>query len=153
VVRTLDLSDPAQPVISDPLVNFWGGASLAGRGDLLIAGTSQGVLVSTDGGATWAPSRIGLEEVTLSVDPNQEAIPEAERRRGYGITAVAVAPDDDAHLYAGTVAGVYESRDTGATWQPMGGVEGWVTVLILAPAGDRLLAQTDAGVVVLPLPR
>ena len=61
------------------------------------------MFVSTDAGVTWGQSSAGLKDVTLSVDPSRESIPEGELRCGFGVTEVAISPSDPTHLYAGPV--------------------------------------------------
>jgi photosystem II stability/assembly factor-like uncharacterized protein len=111
-----------------------------------------GVWPSADAGVTWRQSRRGLEEVTLSVDPLRAPIPEAEQQRGFGIDAVAIDPGAPHRLFAGTIGGLYESTDDGATWQQVPGVAGRVTELVVLPATDSLLAATEEGVVTVSLP-
>jgi photosystem II stability/assembly factor-like uncharacterized protein len=147
-----DLTVPADSVYRELGVEpFWNCASVAGRDDVYVIGTAQGVLISTDGGRTFPPepSRTGLEEATISVDPGRESIPQAERDRGYGINAVAIDPGVAGHLYAGTSAGLFESTDQGVTWQRVPGIEGNVSEVVLSPGGERLLAETDDGVAAL----
>ena len=143
----LDLADPARPVLGEPLITFYGAGAPAGRGPLYVVGTINGVWTSIDAGVTWQQSRRGLEEVTLSVDPILEPIPEAELQRGFGIDAVVIDPDDPNRLFAGTVGGLYESTDGGTTWRQVPGVEGRVTELVVLPATSSLLAETEGGVV------
>lgn len=154
-VWRLDFAASGPPTISPPLLTFWGGAAIAGeesgdRGQFYVLGTANGVLRSHDGGATWEQSRAGLEAVTLSVDPNQGPIPEKERQRGYGITAVAIDPARPERLFAGSVNGLFVSVDGGATWAQSPLVTGYVSGLHLTPEG-RLLIQTPQGVVILPV--
>ena len=147
----VDVTDPTAPRVGEVLREFWGLGALAGRGEVFVVGTAQGVLVSPDGGATWAASRSGLEAVTLSVDPTMELIPEEEQRRGFGIKVLAIDPTEPTRLYAGTVGGLFVSDDAGATWTRIDGVEGTVAEIVLMPGAARLLAQTDGGVVVVPI--
>ena len=147
----LDLTDPAAPTAGEPLTRFWGTGALAGQGERYLAGTATGVHVSEDGGATWRVRRDGLEAVTVSVDPFLEPIPEDERERGFGIFAVAIDPADPDRLYAGTIDGLYRSDDGGAGWRRIPGVGGRVSEIVLSPTAGRLLAQTDAGVVAVPV--
>jgi len=148
----LDLSDPAHPRFGDDaLVSFWGRGAPAGWEDRLVVGAPVGVWVSSDPDR-W--HRDGLEDVvTVSEDPGREGVSRAERERGYGIGAVAIDPADPDHLWAGTVRGLYESRDAGTRWQRVGGVDedAAIAALVVVPGGARLLAQTGAGVVVVPL--
>ncbi|MDP9356671.1 MAG: glycoside hydrolase [Chloroflexota bacterium] len=148
----LDLADPANPVLSDLLIEYWGLGSLTGDGDRYVLGAATGVWVSGDEGANWTGHRDGLEAVTISVDPlvATEPIPDEELQRGFGIDAVAADPALPDHLYAGTTGGLYASTDAGATWQQVKGVEGRVTTVVLAPEGGRLFAQTETGVAVVP---
>ena len=149
-----DLAQPADQVYRELGVNpFWGLASLAGHENVIIIGTARGVLVSTDGGIDFPsePSRDGLEDATLSVDPALETIPDAERERGYGINAVAIDPDRPGHFYAGTGAALFESTNNGMTWRQVPGVVGDVTELVLTAGGESLLAEADGRVVVVRL--
>jgi hypothetical protein len=151
-VWALDLSDPAHPRFDDhELVSFWGHGAPAGWGERLVVGAPVGVWVSSDPDR-W--HRDGLEDVvTVSEDPGREGVSQAEQKRGYGINAVAIDPANPDHLWAGTVRGLYESRDAGTRWQRVDGVGGdaVIAALVVAPGGARLLAQTGAGVVVVPL--
>ncbi len=149
----LDLTDPANPALSDPLIEYWGLGSLTGSEERFVLGAATGVWISTDEGDTWARHRNGLEPVTISVDPlvATEPIPDEELQRGFGIDAVAVHPTSPDGLYAGTIDGLYASTDAGATWQPVEGVDGRVTTLVLAPEANRLVAQTPEGVIVAPM--
>ena len=90
--------------------------------------------------------------MTLSVDPLSELVQEAEMQRESGIDVVAIDPEDPNRLFAGTVGGLYESTDAGTTWQQVPGVAGHVSELVVLPATGRLLAETDGGVVMVPLP-
>lgn len=67
---------------------------------VILAGTSRGVFVSHDHGASWGPSGIGIETtrvISLAYDP--------------------LAPTD---VFAGADTGGYQAHDGGATWQPLG---------------------------------
>ena len=70
-----------------------------GRPSTLLAGTSgDGLLISTDGGASWSgPS----QNIPASVS----------------VTAFAASPTNAGVIYAGTDNGIYQSIDGGATWQ------------------------------------
>jgi hypothetical protein len=157
-VWRIDLSDPTQPTVSQPLRAFWGGVALAaealaGEGERFLVGAATGVYVSNDTGATWIFSRAGLEEVTISVDPLQDAtpIPDAERQRGYGISAVAIDPDNPAHFWVGTIGGLFESTDGGAHWNKVDAVPDVVVALVVVAKNRLLLVQTQDAVVVMPI--
>ena len=141
----VDLSAAAHPQIGPMLRQFGGAGAVAGSGQHLVLGTATGVATSSDGGETWRESRNGLEDVTVSVDPLQQPIPETERARG--IRAVAIVTDDPDHLFAGTVGGIYESIDGGQTWRRVTGVEGRVSRLVLTADASRLFAESESGVV------
>jgi hypothetical protein len=145
------LGQGGELVSSQALRTFWGTAAVGGSSNSPVVGTANGVLTSPDGGKTWRLSRTGLEEVTLSVDPTQGPIPDAELQRGYGITAVAASASHPDLLYVGTIAGVYRSGDGGGTWSKLEGTAGMVTALILTSRGT-LLAESDAGVFEYTLP-
>jgi len=85
----------------------------------------QGLLMSTDGGATWEPRS--------PVVPNHAAL---------AVTA------DGARLLMGSGAGVQESSDGGATWRASGAAMpqgGQILALALAPNGDVLFAASTEG--------
>ena len=109
----------------------WDGTALAfaenSMGHLFVA-TTSGLMVSMDGGATWAHGTF-----TLSM------------------TSILVDPDDDARMWAGTSqvgapAGMYFSPDGGTNWSPVSEV---VTAVYdmesLGTSGP--IAATEAGVV------
>lgn len=84
--------------------------------NLVLLGSSRGVFRSLDGGATWAPSSVGLTNLRVSRlvwDPHAPTV-----------------------VYAGTQAGLFRSADAGMTWtltvQP--GPLFW-------PDGDRVLPE------------
>jgi photosystem II stability/assembly factor-like uncharacterized protein len=146
-----DLALPADQVYTElNLEPFWGRGAVAAHEDMYLIGTAQGVFVSTDAGQTFSaqPIRAGLGGI-LSVDPLQASIPEAER--GFGVSAVAIDPTDVVRFYAGTADGAYTSSDAGQTWQKIAGIEGPVSGLVVRPGGAQLFAETDNGVVAVPL--
>lgn len=86
----------------------------------------QGILKSTDGGATWTRANVMADEMHA---------------------ALAVSTDGKA-LLRGTANGVQQSTDDGATWTPFGkGLPRRAQVLALAvhPSGDTILAATSEG--------
>lgn len=150
-LRQIDLTDPARPQVGEVLLSYWGSGAVAGDDWLYVLGAATGVWVSTDRGATWVASRAGLEDVTLSVDPQRAPIPPEEQRRGFGIAAVAIDVDGPDRLYVGTVDGLYSSRDAGATWQRVVDLEGPVNRIVTLPSQERLLAETEEGIVAIGL--
>jgi photosystem II stability/assembly factor-like uncharacterized protein len=65
----------------------------------------NGVWRSLDGGASWQRFTAGLEGVLYE-----------DGRAVYGLFEVVSRLDDPSRLYLGTAAGLYESRDYGASW-------------------------------------
>ena len=145
----VDLSDPNAPGIGEPLLEFYGNGALDANEDLYVLGTPRGVYVSSDHGATWELQRAGLETVTVSVDPFRAPMPAEEQ--GRRIDAVAIDPSDSSHLFAGTAGGLFESQDTGTSWQPVAGVDEGVIAIVLRPEARRLLVQTVTGIVAVSL--
>jgi photosystem II stability/assembly factor-like uncharacterized protein len=147
-----DFTRPSDQVYDElNLDPFWGYGALAARDSMYLVGTAQGVFVSTDAGESFsgAPSNTGLGGI-ISVDPLQASIPAAER--GFGVTAVAIDPTNPDQLYAGTADGVYASSDRGETWQHVPGVNSQVSRLAVLPGGTHLFAETDDGVIGVPIP-
>jgi len=136
--------------------------------EVVYAGAwGNNLLISRDGGESWAPAHGGLE--TLSVralvpappDPSIWSVGTVEgvywSRDGgrswarLGLADVTVfcllAGPDRGHLYAGTTDGVYRSEDGGASW------EAWmdrmppatIRCLALSPDGGLLYAGVEAG--------
>lgn len=148
-----DVSNPAQPVTGQPLLQFWGGGVVSASLDRIIVGEPHGVHISSDSGQTWSFSRKGLEQVTTSVDGLTQPIPKAEIARGFDIFAVATDPKHSQRIYVGTIHGLYLSQDDGATWQPVPEVgSDRIRDLDLSMPQSQLYVTTDAGVQVLRYP-
>ena len=94
----------------------------------LWVATEKGLLVSRDGGASWAP---------------------ADRDTGnYLIRSIAAVPGAPRTVFAASGgSGVYRSDDGGATWRPSstGLAAGWVKALHASPASATVFAQTSVG--------
>jgi hypothetical protein len=85
----------------------------------------RGVLKTTDGGAVWQPSSIGLTTSTIG--------------------AVLVDAAADAGVYAATNRGLYASADRGATWGPLEGVP--ASCAVAALSSDATTGAVYAGTV------
>jgi photosystem II stability/assembly factor-like uncharacterized protein len=83
----------------------------------LYAATPYGVLLTTDGGATWSLANKGIESAWRSV---------------------TAAPNDPELVYASTGAGFYRSTDAGVTWDLLPG---------LATEGGTVVDPSDDSVV------
>jgi hypothetical protein len=131
-----DLANPVGFMVSTDGGASWQVRSLEGEADFhaMTVGAGGGVIYgwngagqpglhrSTDDGHTWTV----IDTPTLSA--------------GGGVFALAAHPDNPDLLWAGTEAGLFHSRDAGASWQEsVGGAP--VTAVTVDPSGpDRLLA-------------
>jgi len=103
---------------------------------LLLATDRGGVLLSNDGGATFAASNRGF----------------AHRQ----VAALAVDNNDSRVVYAGLLndkefGGVFVSRDRGQTWNQLNdGLDGRDIFVLRQTADHSLLAGTDHGIFLLP---
>lgn len=139
--------------------------SLAASGNLVLAGTTDGVIYSLDGGRSWSPADyhqlegIGTPRVhDLALDPANGTVLAATedglylRSEGdwrlYGggtvdlpVLALASAPSDPRSIYAGTShRGVYVSGDGGISWKGAGGDLGGrasVAGIVVDPRDER----------------
>jgi hypothetical protein len=100
--------------------------TIPGNGELVYAGTNNGLFRSTDAGATWAVTPLTSQVRTLVADPLRPA-----------------------NIYAGTYgAGVHASTDGGTTWTPMntGLTCNKVLSLDLRPGAENTIyAGTEGG--------
>jgi hypothetical protein len=152
-LRAIDMTDPANPEFRDPILEFWGGGVVHATRERLWLGESRGVHFTDDGGRTWSLSRQGLEDVTISVDPAVESIPDDEIERGFGILAMRPHPTASNRIFIGTVAGLYLSEDYGQTWGKIQEIEPVeIHDLHFGMNGGILYVTTPTGVVVLNNP-
>ena len=97
---------------------FWLTPADAGHPGRWYAGTSpQGLFVSEDSGATWegVAGFNGLRATAPWIARGQDAPPD-----GATLHSINLDPADARHLYIGlSGGGVFESRDAGATWEPL----------------------------------
>lgn len=105
---------------------------------VLLATDRGGVLVSTDGGASFAASNEGTS--------------------GRKVTALLVDRNDPARLYAGVVndkayGGAFVSKDGGASWQQISaGLDGRDVFALAQTKDGTVLAGTSAGIFLLDPP-
>jgi photosystem II stability/assembly factor-like uncharacterized protein len=144
--------------------------SLAGIGDHLLAGTTNGIYFSTDEGQSWKASETGFTDLyahpfvvsgakifvettkgfLVSSDQGRSwtKLGHIETGRGYvgqglDITALAVSGDS---LFAGTYDGVFLSTDDGRSWAQLSwNFRTHERVLSLAVNGTDVLAGCDNG--------
>jgi hypothetical protein len=152
-LRTVDVTDPAKPLLGDLLLEVPGPATLDAHDDRIVVGGVQSVHVSDDGGATWSSSRFGLEAVTSSSVPVPGRAASADLDE-IGVHVVRIGITDKQRLYAGTSHGLYISQDGGATWVRYDEValDAVVTDIQFALDGADLFVTTDAGVLSVPNP-
>lgn len=152
-LRTVDITDPAKPLLGDMLLEVRGHATLDAGDDRIVVGGVGSVYVSDDGGATWSSSRFGLESVTSSSvpAPGRAADPELA---DIGVHTVRIGVADKQRIYAGTSHGLYISQDGGATWVRYDEVslDAVVTDIKFALNSADLYITTEAGVLSVPNP-
>lgn len=152
-LRTVDVTDPAKPLLGDLLLEVPGQATLDAFDDRIVVGGIQSVHVSDDGGATWSSSRFGLEAVTSNSVPAPGRATGAEQD-AIGVHVIRIGITDKQRIYAGTSHGLYISQDGGATWVRYDEValDAVVTDIQFALDGADLFVTTDAGVLSVPNP-
>ena len=101
----------------------------------VYAGTKgDAVYKSYDGGQRWVSQRTGLDDATITSVVNQ----------------FVFAPSDNAHLFAATTMGVFESHNGGEAWTKR--MEGMKEVLMVVTLGldptrpSIMYAGTSGGV-------
>jgi len=152
-LRTVDITDPAEPLLGDLLLEIPGHATLDARGERIVVAGVESVHVSDDGGATWSESRFGLEAVTSRVAPAPGRATGAELDE-IGVHTVRIGIGDKQRVYAGTSHGLYISQDGGATWVRYDEValDAVVTDIQFALDGADIYVTTDKGVMAVPNP-
>lgn len=102
---------------------------------VFLAGTSDGLFRSEDGGVTWR----AIPDLPRPIVPPQRL--ERQGRNVYNLLAAA----DGALYLAGEDVRPWRSLDRGATWRPLGALPADAALLSLAVAADgaRLLVGTD----------
>jgi outer membrane protein OmpA-like peptidoglycan-associated protein/photosystem II stability/assembly factor-like uncharacterized protein len=106
----------------------WFIKSLIAIGDTIFAGTSGGILRSTDGGETWLPANNGFR---------------------YPLEVWALVVNNGV-VFAATVDGVYQSSNNGDTWQPTSNRENTHSLVVVngtlyAGAIGAILRSVDNG--------
>ncbi len=152
-LRTVDITDPAKPLLGELLLEIPGHAALDAHEDRIVVGGVQSVHVSDDGGATWSSSRFGLESVTSSSAPLPGRATTADQD-AIGVHVLRIGITDKQRLYAGTSHGLYISQDGGATWVRYDEIalDAVVTDIQFALDGADIFVTTDAGVMSVPNP-
>lgn len=139
----LDLSGP-EPRANGDILDFYAFGAVARRWDRMVLATSTGVGVSDDDGATWTWSRDGLEDVTYSVNPLEEPIPDDEAGQPFGFSTVVLHPDDPNQIWIGGALGAFHSTDGGQTWTQLGDASE-IDSIVVSTATDRVFVSSDGG--------
>jgi hypothetical protein len=152
-LRTVNLNALDDPEFSEVLLEAPDLRCIAVDDERIVAGGLRGVYVSTDGGATWSRSRVGLESVTLEED--EQPLPHTTDQPGnVGVLTISLDPKHASWIFAGTAQGLYISQDDGATWDIYDEVARDARVTAIQPASDGadLYVTTEQGVVLVPHP-
>jgi photosystem II stability/assembly factor-like uncharacterized protein len=94
-------------------------------GNSILAGTTEGVFLSSDNGATWGPSSSGMSSADLSVLAYNEG-----------------------KLFVGSKRNTFISNDGGDSWTEKNDSLPRTGIACLAPVGNMMFAGTDSGVFV-----
>jgi ligand-binding sensor domain-containing protein len=131
------------------------------KNDTTFAGTSEGLLRSSNDGVVWAPvSSLEMGEVRFLALENEVLLAAGLKRMAVsvdgggkwtsvplpgGLTQIAaVAVDDRRDLWVGGREGVFSSSNEGATWSQVHNLETpQVDGLFFDPAGNRILLTTS----------
>ncbi|OGD14734.1 MAG: hypothetical protein A2V76_02620 [Candidatus Aminicenantes bacterium RBG_16_63_14] len=138
--------------------------SLFVSGPKIVAGTNtHGILVSSDGGASWTPAAIGSDVgsirsiasagtrlyaaahscVLVSTDGGSSW---AKSTSGLPKELVSCLATMGPVVYAGTYQGLFRSEDSGATWQAVGGLPENFHVRCLAVGRTRVFVGAEGAV-------
>ena len=139
----LDLSDPADPRLSEPLREYWAIGDVAARDDLYILAAVDGVWVSEDAGGSWARSADGLDDVILQQDPSQAGLPANVEPESFGLFAVAFLSADNESLVVGSANGLYIAGNPEGPWNAVQGSMGEIRQIQAVPDADSLLYTDD----------
>ena len=151
------------------------GSKAATSPQQLLAGTWTGVYGSSDGGLNWANLAPSLGtpngQALLAIDnglllgtraglfrwqPDVRQWTPMPGQAPSGVSSLAVDPDDNDVLYAGTSnSGVYRSQDAGASWEPIPSLISAISTLAVDPkdrhhlyllaAWERVYESQDGG--------
>ena len=139
----LDLSS-VEPRDGGDVVDFYALGAVARRWDRMVVATSTGVGVSDDDGESWTWSRDGLEDVTYSVNPLDEPIPDDEGGQPFGFSTVVLHPGDPNQMWIGGELGAFHSSDGGQTWTRLGDASA-IDSIVVSTATDRVFVSSDDG--------
>jgi len=148
----LDLNDPASPVLSEPLREYWAIGGIAARGDTYVLAAADGVWVSDDAGRSWNRSADGLEDVVLEGDPGEVGLPVDIQPESFGLFAVAFLDDDGAALALGSANGLYTAARPSGPWSLVDGTTHRIDHLSIMPGDNHLLYSAEDQVLEVEVP-
>lgn len=143
IVWLIDVSGIA-PSIEAELTAFFGVGAVASSGGRMIVAATDGVGISDDGGETWDWSRNGIEDVTYSVDPLQEEIPDDEQGEPFGFTIARVDPTSSDSIWIGGEMGAYWSTNGGRSWNQLGDNSA-IDAITISTESNRVFVSSDGG--------
>lgn len=139
----LDLTDPADPQLSEPLREYWAIGGVAARDSLYVLAAVDGVWVSEDAGGSWMRSADGLDDVVLEQDPSQVGIPADVEPETFGLFAAAFLNADNESLVVGSANGLYTAGSPAGPWEAVQGSTGEIRQIQAVPGADSLLYAAD----------
>jgi hypothetical protein len=148
-LHSIDLSDPAAPVVSDSLKMYYAIGGLAGIDDTFVLAAMDGAWISTDAGATWERSAEGLDGIVLEQDPAESGLPVDVDPREVGLTTVVMLPDGG--LLAGSADGLFVGAVEGGEWTKLDGTAGRLDQLAVSRDGATALYRADDVVQEVPI--
>jgi hypothetical protein len=133
-----------EPEFDGELTEFFGIGAVAWSGGRIVLATPTGIGISDDAGETWSWSRTGLEDVTYSVNPLEEPVPQDELDLSLGFTVVAVHPEDPDRIWVGGQLGAFASTNGGQTWRQLGDNSA-IDSLVISTTANRVYVSSDGG--------
>jgi hypothetical protein len=133
-----------EPEFDGELTEFFGIGAVAWSGGRIVLATPTGIGISDDAGETWSWSRTGLEDVTYSVNPLEEPVPQDEVDLSLGFTVVAVHPEDPDRIWVGGQLGAFASTNGGQTWRQLGDNSA-IDSLVISTTTNRVYISSDGG--------
>ena len=143
ILWLVDVSGIA-PSVEAELTTFYGLGAVASSGGRMIVAAPDGVGISDDGGASWNWTRDGLEDVTYSVDPIEDEIPDDEQEQPFGFSLARFDPSSPDRIWIGGELGAFWSTNGGVSWSLLGDNSA-IDALTVSSASSRVLVSSDGG--------
>ena len=145
-LRRVDLSDPAAPVVSDVLREYYAAGGLAGQGETYVLAAMDGVWITPDAGVTWERSAEGLEDIVLEDDPLVVGLPVDFDPDSVGLFSAAIVPGSADGYVVGAIDGLYLRAEGETGWARIEATDGQVHEIVVSADGQIALYRTDDGV-------